>query len=350
MAAISIIIPCYNVEDVIDYCMKSIVAQTIGIENMEIILINDASTDQTFDKLKAWERRFPEHILVITYENNLRQGGARNIGMQYASGEYIGFVDADDWIEKEMYALLYRHAVCGHYDMVRGKFIRDNDYGIAVKDRDTAKDCRYFFEKYQGFYLSDYQEVGNCGEFGSICTAIYRKSIILKHQIFFPENMAYEDNYWSDILSLYIKDCYIVDKILYHYVTNSNSTVTGVNQMYHLDRLKIELLKLEKYENLGVTDIPQFADKIEWRFIQYFYLGTMFILFTRFTIIPEDIVNYMIHTVIERFPDWEMNPYVVQLDPLNSLLLNLLKVNRRLRTDEIEKIKELYLNAWQICT
>jgi glycosyltransferase involved in cell wall biosynthesis len=82
-------------------------SQTIGLEHLEVIAVNDASTDRTLEKLYQWERRFPENIMVITYEKNIRQGGARNIGLQYASGEYIGFVDADDWIDSAMYQKLF---------------------------------------------------------------------------------------------------------------------------------------------------------------------------------------------------------------------------------------------------
>lgn len=77
MAEISVIIPCYNVEKYIDRCLESITAQTIGLDMLEIILINDGSTDNTLDKLYRWERLFPENIMVITYEENLRQGEQR---------------------------------------------------------------------------------------------------------------------------------------------------------------------------------------------------------------------------------------------------------------------------------
>jgi glycosyltransferase involved in cell wall biosynthesis len=107
MFKISVIIPCYNVEAYIDRCLESVMSQTIGLEHLEVIAVNDASTDRTLEKLYQWERRFPENIMVITYEKNIRQGGARNIGLQYASGEYIGFVDADDWIDSAMYQKLF---------------------------------------------------------------------------------------------------------------------------------------------------------------------------------------------------------------------------------------------------
>ena len=106
MLKISIIIPCYNVEKYIDKCMNSILNQTIGIENLEIILVDDKSTDNTVERLKQYEVAYPEQIMLILCEKNGRQGTARNIGMSYATGEYISFVDSDDWIRKDMYEIL----------------------------------------------------------------------------------------------------------------------------------------------------------------------------------------------------------------------------------------------------
>lgn len=110
-------------EKYIDRCLSSVVQQSIGMEHMQIILVNDASTDNTLEKLLLWETRYSDNILVITYEQNLRQGGARNIGLNYATGDYIGFVDSDDWIEPDMYEVLVEKMFEGVYDVVNCQLI-----------------------------------------------------------------------------------------------------------------------------------------------------------------------------------------------------------------------------------
>ena len=349
MAVISIIIPCYNVEKYIDRCMNSVCGQTIGIEHLQVILVNDDSTDGTLDKLQKWEQKYPQNIMVITYSKNIRQGGARNIGLTYASADYIGFLDSDDWIEADMYEELYKKMTEGTYDVVRGKFIREDHFGVDTSTILPQRDQEYFFEEADGFYIENYQHVGNNGEFGSICTGLYRKSILTGNEIRFPEGLAYEDNYWSAIVALYTKSCYIIDRVFYHYMTNDTSTVTDRNCEYHLDRLKIELMKLDYYEKAGILNSKAFREKIEWEFIRLYYLGTMFILFTRFDQVPVEIVNQMIQVVNERFPHWSENRYVEQIDPLNRFLLELLKVPDEISQEEITEIGVLYVNAWKEC-
>ena len=87
---ISIIIPCYNVESYLDRCFESLKHQTLGFEQMELIFVNDASTDGTLDKLTALESQYPENIIVINFTENRRQGTARNVALEYASAPYIG--------------------------------------------------------------------------------------------------------------------------------------------------------------------------------------------------------------------------------------------------------------------
>lgn len=103
---VSIIVPCYNVAPYVDACMDSLVRQTL--RDIEIICVNDGSTDGTPALLRAWEER-DSRVRVIDREN----GGlsvARNTGMELASGEYIGFVDPDDYVEHSMYARLLEEA------------------------------------------------------------------------------------------------------------------------------------------------------------------------------------------------------------------------------------------------
>ena len=82
---ISVIIPCYNVKDMVSECLDSIVAQTIGLEHLEIILIDDASADETVSVLKKYEEKYPDNIMLVLCEKNGRQGTARNIGLSYAT-------------------------------------------------------------------------------------------------------------------------------------------------------------------------------------------------------------------------------------------------------------------------
>lgn len=196
MPEISIIIPCYNVEQYIDRCLESVVSQTIGLDLLEIILINDASTDNTLNKLYQWEGRFPQNIMVITYEENLRQGGARNIGLKYASGQYIGFVDADDWIDKDMYRLMYEKMCTLKVDAVKCKFIREAYMGEYCPSEDNRHDVEYTFTPKNGLYYGTVTECGNCGYYGHLVTGLYKKSLITENNIFFPEKLAYEDNFF----------------------------------------------------------------------------------------------------------------------------------------------------------
>ncbi|MDE5966629.1 MAG: glycosyltransferase [Lachnospiraceae bacterium] len=339
MSLISIIIPCFNAENYIDRCMNTIVNQTIGIENLEVILVDDASTDHTLDKLKAWEQQYPDNVLVITYEENLRQGGARNIGLQYATADYIGFVDADDWIEFSMYEKLYSCALDGKYDMVQCKCTRDAYVGEHATDNSRQRNVSYTFEQREGFFIWDVPDYGDCGETGSIWSAIYKTSCIMENNIWFPEHVAYEDNYWLMVLHLYIKNLYVLDEVLYHYYVNTSSTTATKNALHHLDRLDIEVGIIEAYKERGAFML--FHEVLEWNFIKRFYLNTLYIVFTRFDEIPE-IFTIMKEKIFEYFPNWRHNPHISSCNQREELLLELLELPN-LTLEDLYRVKKAYL-------
>ena len=103
MKKVSVIVPCYNAARYLNKCIDQLLCQTIGINNIEIILVDDASADEGETKkvIQGYEQRFSETITAVFLENNMRQGGARNVGMIYAEGEYLMFCDADDWLLAE---------------------------------------------------------------------------------------------------------------------------------------------------------------------------------------------------------------------------------------------------------
>ncbi|MBQ4531301.1 MAG: glycosyltransferase [Lachnospiraceae bacterium] len=342
---ISIIVCAYNGEEYIDRCVKTIVNQTLGIEQLEIILVNDASTDGTLEKFKYWEGKYPGDIVVITYEENKRLGGARNTGLQYASGEYVGYVDCDDWIELTMYEKMYQKAVEYDCDVVRCKYSRDVDEGqwnsAGKKGKDKFYDSSQFTEKYP--FWERTLEVGENGYYGSCWSGIYRRELLLKHNIHFPENLYYEDNFWGELLNLYIKRMYIIDEVLYHYYVNDESISMARNSIKHLERLEIELLILEELEKRGVYQ--EYREIVERNFIVRFYLNTMNILFTRFDNIP-DVFPIMRETVLEKFPNYRKNKYLNEIiNPMGNVLLKLLETKQVPSVKDLEAIKDKYVEV-----
>ena len=106
MPKVSTIIPMYNAQNTIEECLDSVLGQTIFNE-LEVIIVDDCSTDSSFDKAAYYEKKAPNNIALIKLDQNSGPGNARNIAMTYANGEYIGFVDADDAIVPTMYERPY---------------------------------------------------------------------------------------------------------------------------------------------------------------------------------------------------------------------------------------------------
>ena len=96
MKIVSVIVPCHNAAKWLPQCFLSLVQQSIGMDALELIFVDDASDDagETWALLEEFERAYPESIMIIHLEDNLRQGGARNVALGYATGEYLAFVDA----------------------------------------------------------------------------------------------------------------------------------------------------------------------------------------------------------------------------------------------------------------
>ena len=102
----SVIVPVYNMEagGKLEYCLNSLLCQTM--RELEIIAVDDASTDGSLEILQRYERDYPERFRVIHYGENKRQGGAKNEGLKIARGEWIGFLDSDDWVTPDFYEKL----------------------------------------------------------------------------------------------------------------------------------------------------------------------------------------------------------------------------------------------------
>ena len=129
MKKVSVIIPCYRMkEEWIERIFYMLPKQTIGLEHLEIICVVDASPDDTFDRLKRYEEQYEDNVLLVQCNEKVGPGGARSLGIQYASGEYVAFMDQDDWVESCMYGHLYRKAKEYDCDVVESYNTRDSSY------------------------------------------------------------------------------------------------------------------------------------------------------------------------------------------------------------------------------
>lgn len=335
MKKISIIIPCYNVEKYIDRCIDSLVSQTIGINSLELIFVNDASTDSTLQKLSAWESRYPDSMMVISCPENGQQGTARNIGLQYASGKYIGFVDSDDYVSEEMYEMLWEPAEKYDCDVVGCLFVRENEEG-AIQFQEAS-----FSRGEECITIQTAEERKKLleqGLPGGIWCKIYRSELLFDHELYFPEQIRYEDNYWSAFLNFTMNSLYIINKPYYHYIIHQNSTIMQQDAMHHLDRLVIELMKVEECKRRGLFE--QYHDEIEFSFLKLYFINSIRILFVRFREIPYEIIYTMQQNVRELFPSYRDNPYLHKLPPLQQELLKI--VDADLNRAKIDKLAYAY--------
>ena len=129
---VSVIIPVYGVEKYIDKCLASLVKQSL--KDIEIIVVNDGSPDNSQKIIDKYVKKYPQKIKSYIKENG-GQGSARNFGLSKATGEYIGYVDSDDFVEKDMYEKLYNKACEGNYDIVIcDNFNVSEDYSTKKED------------------------------------------------------------------------------------------------------------------------------------------------------------------------------------------------------------------------
>lgn len=318
---ISIIIPCYNVEKYINRCFDSLLNQTIGLDKLEIIFIDDCSTDGTWDRLTAIEASYPESVMIIHCDKNGHIGTARNIGLQHASAPYIGFVDSDDWIEPDMYEKLYNTITAYQCDVVKCQNWRDTalpDQILAPKltgesDRqlkiDTAEKRGLFIAWASiGYYAWD---------------KLYSKEFLTQNNIFFPEGLAYEDHFFSTLLYFYANKVYILEERLYHYFVNPDSLVLSPNASHHFDILTVHKMMWAECEKRGL--ISKYRKEMEYQFLTLCYLAAMKIMSLRLTKVPYDFFLELKAAASEYVPDYHANPYIKDfVTDFNQTLLQLL--------------------------
>lgn len=257
MIEFTIIIPFYNVEKYIDRCLKSVMAQSY--QNYEVILVDDGSTDDSIIVAKKYQKEYCEKIKLIE-QNNKGQGGARNTGIKNAQGEYLVFVDSDDWIDKDL--LLRVHNI-----------VQNNKYQIITYNAYLAYNHHNeFFD--MNLSIKGEQDIRLNKNILRISLAVwnkvFRRDFWEKVNVQFPEKTIYEDTSITVIMLMNSEKIFFLDEPLYYYYQRKNSTMHAKYSVKKKDIISVNS-DLKKYA-IEKKMFDKYRDEIEWIATNTIYL------------------------------------------------------------------------------
>lgn len=276
---VSVIIPVYNVEEYLRECLDSVVNQTL--KEIEIICVDDGSTDSSLEILKEYAKK-DNRITVIT-QQNLHAGVARNAGLAVAKGEYVHFLDSDDWIEKETYSKLYVLVSEKKCNIIKFRsFCYDNTKKKIVNSYFTNMGAigeKYFDKKI--IVKDNIEIVVNISD--APWSGMYKTSFIQKNNIKFDNLLCANDTSFYYRCVMANNELYLSSKRFVYYRINNNSSLIG-QRVYHFN------CQLEQYAIISK------------------------IIKNNSQVIMESIKKHLVHAILYRYKMYnEINiPYMVR--------------------------------------
>lgn len=258
MVKVSIIVPVYNTAKYLSMCIESLINQTL--KDIEIILINDGSTDESESIIKKYKDKRIKYIS----KKNEGIGKTRNLGIEIASGEYLAFIDSDDYIESNFCEVMYNKAIKDKCDIVICDYFEDIN--------NELKEIK--FASFKDTNLKENPEIINLINLGP-CNKIYKKDLFKNQKNRFVENLKYEDAPFVCRLLLSAKKIGKIDECLAHYVIHEKSeTTTRDERIFDILKITDIIVKdLEKYDymheamiNLAVMILTDYT--IQQRYIK----------------------------------------------------------------------------------
>lgn len=211
---ISLIIPCYNTQSTITKCLDSVIKQSY--QNLEIIIINDGSTDETLDILKKYQER-DSRIILINQENS-GVSKARNEGIKWATGDYICFIDSDDWVENDYCSILYQAISENKADISIAEAFYEDENGNPAGKQHNSDNSNSIFDKKTALKLLLEDKIIQSHPWAKLY-----KSELLKN-ISFPENLEAFEDYFTMFRVFNSSEMVVkVNEKIYHYVQFADS-------------------------------------------------------------------------------------------------------------------------------
>lgn len=336
MPKVSVIVPVYNAEKYIEQCLESIVNQTL--KDTEIITINDGSQDRSLDIMERLAKKHKNKIKIITQDNN-GPGSARNKGLEIATGEYIKFVDADDYLKLDILERMYKIAKDNNVSLVRGNYktivgplkLKDfhswsNIKGTQIVDVRDNKD----------YIVTETPGVGN---------KLIKRELI--GNLRFAEQTKWEDLAIMPVIIAKSEKVFHLEEPVYNYRMHMNTTITDEFKKYPsiLDIIKV-LDSLEKEMKIISLD-KMYHDQLESLYIIHilYRIENAMSWVNLSKKRKKIIVSSFINILDLKYPNWKQNELINKYKDFNFLFkLNMNRITNYtegyIKEDNIEVIKD----------
>ena len=289
MIKVSIIVPFYNVENYIEKCLQSLVNQTL--EDIEILLVNDGSQDTSEAIAKQFVEKYPNKIIYLEKEN----GGlsdARNYAIPHAKGEYIAFLDSDDYVETNMYEEMYNKAKKEDLDYVECDFLWE------YPDKTLESKGKQYNNKKEMFIHTRVVAWNK----------LIKREIVQNNHLEFPKGYRYEDVEFFYKLLPFIHHYGIVQKPLIHYVQRENS-ISNVQNARTKEIIDVLGHVIEYYKENNLFE--EYQEEIEYTYARYILCSSML----RMVMIEDkkerkEIINMAWKSLNTQFVNWKKNTYL----------------------------------------
>ncbi len=251
---ISVIVTAYNIEAYISRCLDSLLRQTW--KNLEIIVVDDGSADTTPEICDRYAKEYA-HIQVI-HQKNTGPSDARNAGVAIARGDYIGYVDGDDWVEPEMYEEMLKACLSAEADIAVCAY-REVGEG-SRESRPTGKVIPLSKQEALEWYISGHEQYHI---YHSVWSKLFKKEIIA--DISFPKGRKSEDIMYTTWAMTKAEKCVFLDTEYYNYMTDRESSI--MNSHLHERRFTDEIpFWKEQQKHLKSLGMQELADKSAYQF------------------------------------------------------------------------------------
>lgn len=301
MPKVSVIVPFYNVGPYIEKCLESLVNQTL--EDIEIILVNDGSQDNSYQKVKQYQQKYPHKIK--SYEKpNGGLGDARNFGINYATGEYIAFLDSDDYVEPTMYEEMYQMAKQENADMVECDFW----WEYPKKKREDIG-TEYLNQK-------DMMEKARVVAWNKLIkTEIYQKHPESR----FSVGLRYEDIEGFYKILPYINNVAYVRKCFVHYIQRQGS-ISNTQNKRNEDIFKVLDNVIDYYKQNNLYD--EFKEQLEYIYARYLLCSSFLrIVKIKDKDIKKELLDKTWENLNSKFPDWKKNKILNEHKSMKNLYI-----------------------------